>query len=41
MYGFERYLRGKIGRACDRLDMGDDMRGRLSRMMPRFMACTN
>lgn len=39
--GFERYVRGKIGRVCDRLDMGDDMRGRLSRMMPRFMAHTN
>lgn len=34
MDGFERYVRG-------RLDMGDDMKGKLSMMMPRFMACTN
>lgn len=40
MGGFERYLKGKFGRICDGLVMGDDRRGRLSRMMPRFLVCT-
>lgn len=41
MDGFERYLRDKTGRTCDELDMGDDTKGRLSRMMLRFLLSTN
>jgi hypothetical protein len=41
MDGFERYLRDKIGKICDGLDMGNDRREKLLKVTPRFRISIN